>query len=126
MKRIISALIILAIIIIVSSMHVYKVKALTNEIGEISDKIYSLYQNEEWHEIEKEIDKISKLWNKNKLWAYLTLSTMQVDEIEISLEQCKSYAQIEARPDFIGEFRMFCLLVEHLPKQETFSFEELL
>ena len=126
MKRIIASLIIFIVIVAVSSLHVYKVISLTNEIGKCEEKIYNLYQTETWAEIEEELNKIADLWNKNKLWAYLTLSTVQVDEIEISIEQCISYAQIEAKPDFIGEFRMFCILVEHLPKQETFSYEELL
>lgn len=126
MKRITAALLILVIIIMISSLHIYKVITITNEIKDRTDVIYSLYQSDKWSGIEDEIDKISELWNRNKLWAYLTLSTNQVDEIEISLEQCKSYSQIEAKPDFIGEFRMFCMLVEHLPKQETFSLEELL
>lgn len=126
MKRIIASLIIFIVIVLVSSLHVYKVITLTSEINKSAEKVYTLYQTETWTEIEEELNKMSDLWNNNKLWAYLTLSTVQVDEIEISLEQCISYSQIEAKPDFIGEFRMFCILIDHLPKQETFSFEELL
>ncbi len=126
MNRIVATIIIIAIIISVSSFHVYKVVKLTDKIDNTADIIYELYQLDKWSEIEAELKEISNLWNKNKLWAYLTLSTNQVDEIEISLKQCISYSQIGAKPDFIGEFRMFCMLVEHLPRQETFSFEELL
>lgn len=126
MKRVIAALIIFLVISTATSLHVYKVITLTKEINKMSDNVYSLYQTEAWTEIEEELNKIANLLSRNKLWACLTLSTDQVDEIEISLEQCISYSQIEAKPDFIGEFRMFCILINHLPKQESFSFEELL
>lgn len=126
MKRVIAALVILACIAGVSALHIYKTISLTDRIKEETDKIADAYKNRDWERIREGIEKIDKEWEENHLWAYLTLSTKQIDEIEISIKQSKAFCEVEAEANFIGEFAMLCMLIDHLPKQETFSIGELL
>ena len=56
----------------------------------------------------------------------MTIKTNEVEEIEISLRQSRAYAELGDKEDFIGEFIMFRMLVEHLPHQEGLSINELL
>ena len=126
MKRIYGSVAVLAVIIAITSVHIWKTISISNQVSEISEVVYKEYYNENWDEVHSKMEELSKLWHKNRLWACSTLSTKQVDEIEISLEQSLIYSQIKAKENFIGEFRMFCMLIEHLPKQEGPSIYELL
>lgn len=126
MKRVAAALGILAVIVAVSAFHVYKVTSLCGDVGETIGSIYDAYADDRWEEIDAQMEKLSTRWEKDKMWARLTIPTSQIDEIEISLDQSTEYSKLRAKPDFIGEFVMFCKLIDHLPKQETFYIEELL
>lgn len=125
MKRVIAALAILVCIAVISVLHMNKTITLTERIKEASNEVYEAYKKGDWNEVTKCVKKIEKDWEENHLWAYLTLSTDQIDEIEISIKQSIAYSEAEAEDDFIGEFTMMCMLIDHLPKQETFSIGEL-
>ena len=126
MKRVYGALAVLLVIISITSMHVWKTISFSNKIAEISEVVYKDYYDENWDEVQARMEEMSELWHKNRLWACSTLSTKLIDEIEISLEQSLIYSKVKAKENFIGEFRMFCMLIEHLPKQEGPSIYELL
>ena len=72
------------------------------------------------------LDKVEKEWKKHRVWAALTISTEDIEQLEISLEQSKAFAKIEEKADFLGEFIMFSKLVEHIPHREGFHIEEVL
>lgn len=126
MKRVFAVILILVIIIGVSIVHARKTLDLTGKIQELAQKVEEDYRLDKWEDVRQGVGAIQKEWEDSHMWAYLTLSTKQIDEIEISLEQSIAYSNIEAKEDFLGEFRMFCMLIDHLPKQETFSLGELL
>lgn len=126
LKRVYGTLAVFLVLIIVISLHIFKTVSLSNKIAEISETVYEKYYNDNWDAVRERVEEIAEIWYKNRLWACSTLSTKQVDEIEISLEQSLIYSQIKAKESFIGEFRMLCMLTEHLPKQEGPSIYELL
>ena len=126
MKKVFIVILLLIFIIIFSGIHIYKTISFCNKIGELADTVESEFDKEQWTAVQNKIYEISELWEGNRLWACLTMSTKQIDEIEISLAQCLEYSKLEAKADFMGEFRMFCMLIEHLPRQEGIALEELL
>ncbi len=126
MKKVFAVILILVCIITFSVIHIYKTASLCNKISEVAGAIEGEFDKDDWEDVQNKISEISELWEQNRLWACLTLSTKQIDEIEISLQQCLEYSKLGAKADFIGEFRMFCMLIEHLPRQEGISLEELL
>ncbi len=126
MKRVFAAILVLVIIIVLSLINANKILTIAEEINSISKEVEFDYNIDNWNGVRENIDAIKKVWEKNHMWAYVTLSTDQIDEIEVSLEQSVAYSEVEAKEDFIGEFKMLCMLIEHLPKQETFSPGELL
>lgn len=125
MKRMIPAIVILLIVIGVISIHLIKIHSVCDEIKVKSSEVFMAYDEDDWDKIYTLTREISNIWEENRTWATLTLPTAQIDEIEISLEQSIRYAELEAKPDFIGEFKMFDMLVEHIPRQEGLSVEEL-
>lgn len=126
MKKVFVVILILVCIIAFSGIHIYKTISLCDKIDDLAVIIEDEFDKEEWLDVQNRISEIYELWEENRLWSCLTLSTTQIDEIEISLQQCFEYSKLEAKADFIGEFRMFCMLIEHLPRQEGVSLEELL
>ena len=126
MKRFFAALLISAIIVGFSTVHAVKTLSLAQNILDAARVAEQNFRDENWDGVQSELAYIQEEWEKNHLWAYATLSTKQIDEIEISLTQSIAYSEIEAKNDFAGEFKMFCMLIEHLPKQEAFSFGELI
>lgn len=126
MKKVLGVILILVCITTFSGIHIYKIVYLCDKIDKLADIIEIEFDKEEWGGVQNKIYEICGLWEENRLWACLTLSTKQIDEIEISLQQCLEYSKLGAKADFIGEFRMFCMLIEHLPRQEGITLEELL
>lgn len=126
MKRIVSVLIITAVMLGFIGIHLHKINSFEKEANEICERIYTEFYNESWDSVQTLMSQLDEVWYRNRLWASVTLKTDMIDEIEISLSQCTEYSKIAAKENFIGEFKMFCMLIEHLPKQEKASFGELL
>lgn len=126
MKRVVSVLIIAALMVGFIGLHLYKINTFEKQANAVCEKIYTEFYNEEWDSVRTLMSQLDEVWYKNRLWASVTLKTDTIDEIEISLMQCTEYSKIEAKENFIGEFKMFCMLIEHLPKQEKASLGELL
>ena len=123
LKTVICVLIIISLII---SVHIYKIYNLVDTIEGLSDMVISEYEKGSWENVSENLDKIDEKWKKNRLWVCSTMSTKQIDEIEISLRQSKEYARLSAKEDFIGEFCMFRLCIEHIIMQEGITLNELL
>ena len=126
MKRIILCIIMFLIVLTLICFHMYKADLINKTVSDISQRVYENYYNENWQEVEKDVESLVNIWKENRLWTSSVMSTDKVDEIEISIEQSYMYSKIRSKENFIGEFRMFCMLIEHIKKQEEFSIYELL
>lgn len=126
MRRIIIVLCFVLILIGLNVVHFHKIMEMSRQAEDLVGRIYEEYEKDNWQEIENLMSSLINIWYDNRLWASVTLRSSQIDEIEISLEQCSEYSKIHAKEAFIGEFKMFCLMAEHLPKQEGVSLGELL
>ena len=92
----------------------------------ICGKIEKNAKAEKWEEVIKGLDELDALWEEKRFWASLTIRTNVIEEIDTSIEQSKAYAGIRQKPDFLGEFIMLKLLLEHIPHQEGLHIEEIL
>ncbi len=126
MKAFISAVSIFVAICIFIGIHAFVMVSLANDISAECERVYTLAAESRWDEAVKKIDYIRSLWDKKRTWASLTISTKEIEQIEISLTQSRAYAELQQKPDFFGEFIMFKKLVEHIPHQEGFHIEEIL
>ena len=126
MKAFISAVAIFAAICIFIGIHAFVMVSLANDISAECDHVHAFASENHWDEAIKKIDHIRSLWDKKRIWASLTISTKDIEQIEISLTQSRAYAELHQKPDFFGEFIMFQKLVEHIPHQEGFHIEEIL
>ncbi len=126
MKRVFVVIIMVTLIITTVTIHMNRTFSFCGEILKISEEVLREYENSNWDKIYDLTIQTKDIWNKNRLWAAATLSTKVIDEIEISLEQSIMYSKIRSNEDFIGEYKMFCMLIEHLPKQEGADIAEIL
>lgn len=126
MNRVVIALCILAFMIGFIGFHTHEVLALNKDVDSICSNVETNFKKRDWDEVKSGLNKLDDRWKKSRFWSCLTISTDDIEEIEISLDQCKRYANIKADDNFIGEFSFLKLKMEHLPHQEGFSIEELL
>lgn len=126
MNRVVIALLLLVLCVGFVGVHTHKIFQLDQEAGEICNRIENAYRQENWNDVEKGLADLEERWQESRFWACLTIETREIEDLEISLRQSKEYARIHAKEQFIGEFSMFRMTLEHLPHQEGFSIEELL
>ncbi len=126
MKLFIAALIMLIVIGLFIGIHAYVMTRLSSNIDELCLTAKALAQAEKWNEVQHEINRIKSVWDKSRLWSALTISTNEIDKIEISLRQSMEFAKVGAKPDFFGEFTMFHMLVNRISLKEGFHLEEIL
>lgn len=126
MKKFIIALVIFFVLTAFIVTH----SALMYRFGEdskrICEKIEKNAREDKWAEAKVGLAELDKLWEKRRFWASLTIRTNVIEEIDTSIEQSKAYAGIKQKPDFLGEFIMLRLLLEHIPHQEGLHIEEIL
>lgn len=126
MNRMIAALCIFLLAVGFVGFHTYEVLALNEDITQLCDRVEADFAREDWDAVIQNTQALQDRWKKSRFWASLTIDTAQIEEIEISLRQSIKYAELQAKPDFMGEFIMFRMLTEHLPHQEGFDMKELL
>lgn len=126
MNRMIAALCIFLLTAGFVGFHTYEVLALNEDIAQLCDRVEADFAREDWDAVIQNTQALQARWEKSRFWASLTIDTARIEEIEISLRQSIKYAELQAKPDFMGEFIMFRMLTEHLPHQEGFDVKELL
>ncbi|MBQ9756950.1 MAG: DUF4363 family protein [Clostridia bacterium] len=126
MKALVLSIVILLIIFVFIGIHSYIMFTLAESINALCEETLTLASSDRWDSVIENIDRIQKQWDKKRVWASLTISTKNIEEIEISLKQSRAFATLQEKPDFFGEFIMFTMLLDHIPHQEGFSIEEIL
>lgn len=126
MKAFIISLVILLVIMSFIVVHIRIMLNLSETISKKCELIRRHVKNEEWDSATKEIKAIKKHWEKHRIWVALTISTAEIEQIEIALNQSHIYAELHQESDFMGEFTMFTMLIEHIPHQEGFHIAEIL
>ncbi len=126
MNRVVAAICILVLSGIFVGVHTYQIVKLKKDVTAICDGVEESYAEENWSGVSDKLQRLQNRWDKSRFWACLTIDTAEIEEIEISLKQSMEYAKAKAKPDFIGEFTLFRMRLEHIPHQEGFSMEEIL
>lgn len=126
MKAFIISLCLLLVICIFIGIHSVIMVNLADHISSESQKVTIFAQNNEWEKVVDRLDKIKSIWDKKRIWTSLTISTDEIEQIEISLKQSRTHAELKQKSDFFGEFTMFTMLLDHIPHHEGFHIEEIL
>ena len=106
--------------------HGYIMNKMGASLSEKSILIKNFALKDDWENTRKLLDEVDQEWKKYSTWASLTISTEDIEQLEISLEQAKTFAVLEEKSDFLGEFIIFSMLLDHIPHREGFHIEEIL
>ena len=117
---------IFVIICILIGSHSYIMTHMGKSIADINTEVEKAAYNNDWNRVLSLLDDAEKEWERHSFWASFTISTEDIEQLEIALNQAKTFAKLEQRADFFGEFVMFSMLVEHIPHREGFHIEEIL
>ncbi len=120
------AIAIFVIICIFIGVHHSLMANLSRDVTPHIKNVSSYIASDRWNSIQSEVKKIAELWNKYKLWATLTISTKDIEQIELSLKRCLIFAQIKQKADFLGEFTNLEYMMNYLPQREGFHLREIL
>lgn len=126
MNRVIISSVIVALAASLIFFHFQKVNTLDKTVDSSYDTIMEAYHNDDYDKITDELNKLKQSWDDVQTWVGMTIDSAELEEIEISLQQCIHYAEIKDKEDFIGEFVLFNLLIKHLPFFEKMDLESLL
>ncbi len=126
MKKFVISICALLVLVGLIVFHTVVMQKFGKGSADISEKIENFATKNEWKSAEEGLKDLEELWNKRRFWVSLTMRTNVIEEIDISLEQSKAYANLKQKPDFFGEFIMLKNLMEHIPHQEGLHIEEVL
>ena len=126
MKIMRCAIAILIVMCTFIGVHGYIMNKMGISLAEKNDQIKIFALNDDWESTRELLKEVKNEWEKYSTWASLTISTEDIEQLEISLEQAEAFALLEAKSDFLGEFIMFSRLVDHIPHREGFHIEEIL
>ncbi len=126
MKILWSAILIFLVICIFVGVHTFVMSRMGESLNEKNTQIKNLAEQDKWEEVEKKLIDVENEWESYSTWASLTISTDDIEQLEISLAQSKVFAKMKQKTNFFGEFIMFSKLVEHIPHKEGLHIEEIL
>ncbi len=126
MKVVYAALIMLLVIGIFIGIHSFVMARLSSDLDAVCKNTERLAAAEDWTSVSDELEKAQEKWDKCRLWATLTISTNEIDKIEISLRQSMAFAKLKAKPDFFGEFTVFHMLINRIKLKEGIHLDEIL
>lgn len=126
MRAFVISIIILVILSIFIGVHSYVMLNLAENINSKCEHVKTLVKDDSWNDVSNTLGEIQQVWNSRRMWASLTISTNEIEQIEISLHQSMALAELHEKSDFMSEFIMFSMLIDHIPHQEGFHIEEIL
>ncbi len=120
------AIVIFVVICIFIGIHSSLMATLSHKAEPHIKAIPALVNTNNWDGVKSEIEQIAKHWNKYRPWATLTISTKDIEQIEITLKKCLEFAEIEQKADFLGEYVNLEYILNYLPQREGFHINEIL
>lgn len=120
------AIAILVLICVFIGVHSTLMSNLSQEARPHIAAIPSLVGADQWERVQAEIEQTAKIWQRYRSWATLTISTKDIEQIELSLERCRVFARIKQKADFLGEFANLEYILDYIPQREGFHLREIL
>ncbi len=125
MKSVISAVIIFVLIVIMSIVSSQYVLNTADEI------LYHVLKNEksveqgDWHNAERSVTNIKKIWGSRRKVATFFLNHSVIDSIDASVERQYNSVILREKSAFCFEKNKFVLLIKSLKEQQKISLENI-
>lgn len=78
-----------------------------------------------WDEAMKGIEKVQKIWDRQKGWWAMALDHQEIDNIDMSLNRIDKYVSMHDRSMASAELAVLKHMLEHIPEKEQVTFQNI-
>lgn len=90
------------------------------------DKISAEIKHDRWARAESHAEELEKAWSQQVGWWPIILDHQEIDNIEFSLAKIKEYVANQDKPLSLGQLSELKLMIEHIPRKEAVTLENIL
>ena len=97
-----------------------------DELGVKFTHIEQAVKQNNWPDAREQMSLAAKSWSKSKAWWAVIIDHQEIDLIEIAFSRIKSYIEAKNTGLSLGEIALLRQSIEHIPKKEAISIENIL
>lgn len=125
MKKFVSALVILVIVLVSGVLSIRYFKSSSDQLVKSIENTSTLVSQENWSAAKTGVETIDKEWSSTeKTWALLT-DHVEVDNIELSLKKSREYINTGSSSEAMAELEGLKFMVEHIYSKEQFNLKNI-
>lgn len=98
----------------------------SNELVNHVDKVSEAIQTSNWDTAVEQTQDLEKTWEHEAKWWPVFLEHQEMDNIEFSMAKLKEYVASNNSALSLGQLSEIRLMIEHIPKKEKVSLENIL
>ncbi|WP_027628393.1 DUF4363 family protein [Ruminiclostridium cellobioparum] len=124
-KTIILISILLIVIILSGSLTLYY---LERSAGILEYSVISASKSvsdKQWTSAEKQLEEFNKNWDRTKYYWAMLVDHFEIDNIDDSFTKTKMYVESEDYSSALAELEALKYYILHIPKKESFTFENI-
>ncbi len=126
MRLLITLLIILAVVISFGVWTNQSLAASARDLTHQIDAIANEVQNNRWAGAVAKTNALKKTWGKKATWWPMILEHQEIDNIEFSLARVREYVAARSNPLARGQLSELKLMINHIPRKEELTLQNIL
>ncbi len=123
MKSFITAIIIAALLIAGSELHMMRLERASYELSELNSDVFEHIMNEEYDEALEAVSKLSVRMKEAEMFFGAMGDHEETDNININIAELRSYTEDERRSEAAARCRVLSYLFGHLPENSRLKIE---
>ena len=97
-----------------------------DKLGVKFTNIEKAVKQNDWPVAGEQISLAEKSWSKRKTWLAVIIDHQEIDQIEMAFSRIKSYIEAKNTGLSLGDLARVRQSIEHIPKKEVVSIENIL
>ncbi len=126
MRSFVTAIIIAALLIAGSEMHMVRLEKASYELSELNREIYGSILDERYDDALEAVDKLSERMHETEMFFGAMGNHEETDNININIAELKSYTEEGRRSEAAARCRVLFYLFGHLPENSRLKIENIL
>jgi len=125
MRLLLSVLLAVALVITAGFGVNRQLSMATDRLLEQIDRITVEIEQNNWESAAGETDKLLEVWEKEAGWWPIFFEHYEMDNIEFSMAKFKEYVACKDTPLSLGQLSEMRLMIEHMPRKEAVSLDNI-
>ncbi len=126
MRTLVTLLIVLGIIVGLGFWANYSLEESACDLIAQIDKVAAEIKGNRWTEATNHVEELEKVWSQKASWWPIILDHTEIDNIEFSLAKVKEYVANQHKPLSLGQLSELKLMIEHIPRKEAITLENVM